>query len=60
LEKIYFNISPFLESLEPTQYVKELKDLERKVDAGEYHNEDGSPFRGKRLCRKLTLLMNSF
>jgi len=59
-DKIYFNISLFLESLEPTPYVEELKDLERKVDAKEYNNEDGSPLTGKWLCTKLGFLMYSF
>ena len=59
-EKIWFNISPFLESLEPTPYSSEIKELERKIDNGEYHNMDGSPLTGSRLCTKITLLMNSF
>lgn len=59
-DKIYFNMSPFLRSLEPTPYRVELEQLEKKVDAGEYRNEDGTPLTGKRLCTKLGLLMNSF
>ena len=59
-EKINFNITPFLESLEPTPYSVEVKELEESVDRGEYHNKDGTPLTGKRLCTKLGLLMNSF
>ena len=59
-EKINFNITPFLESLEPTPYSAEVKELEESVDRGEYHNKDGTPLTGKRLCTKLGLLMNSF
>ena len=59
-EKIYFNITPFLESLEPTPYSEEMKELEESVDRGEYHNKDGTPLTRKRLCTKLGLLMNSF
>jgi len=36
--KIFFNISSFLECLKPTPYVVELKQLEKKVDRGEYNN----------------------
>ena len=60
LEKIYFNITPFLESLEPMPYSEEVKELEESVDRGEYHNKDGMSLTGKRLCTKLGLLMNSF
>jgi hypothetical protein len=59
-QKIDFNISPFLSSLESTPYVAELKQLEQKVDAGEYHNLDRTPLTGKWLVKKLGLLMNSF
>ena len=59
-EKINFNITPFLESLEPTPYSAEVKKLEESVDSGEYHNKDGTPLTEKRLCTKLGLLMNSF
>ena len=60
LEKIYFNIMPFLESLKPMPYSEEVKELEELVDKGEYHNKNGTPLIGKRLCTKLGLLMNSF
>jgi len=42
-DKIFFNIFPFLESLEPMPYVEELKQLEEKMDTGKYNNQDGSP-----------------
>ena len=59
-EKINYNITPFLESLEPTPYSAEVKELEESVDRGKYHYKDGTPLTGKRLCTKLGLLMNSF
>ena len=59
-EKIYFNITPLLASLEPTPYRTAIKQLEAKVDKGEFHNQDGTPLTGNRLCMKLTLLFNSF
>ena len=59
-EKIYFNITPFLENLEPMLYYEEVKELEESMDRRDYHNKDGMPLTGKRLCTKLGLLMNSF
>ena len=59
-EKINFSIMPFLESLEPMLCSAEVKELKESVDRGEYHNKDGTPLIGKRLCTKLGLLMNSF
>jgi hypothetical protein len=59
-DKMYFNISPLLQSMEPTPYSAELKQLEQKVDDGYYQNLDGTPLTGRRLITKLTLLMTSF
>ena len=59
-EKINFNITSFLESLEPTPYSTEANELEESMDRREYHNKDGMSLTGKRLCTKLDLLMNSF
>ena len=49
-EKINFNITPFLESLEPTPYSAEVKELEESVDRGEYHNKDGTPLIRNLVC----------
>nr|PNR63283.1 hypothetical protein PHYPA_001708 [Physcomitrium patens] len=59
-KRIPFTMSPFLESLEPTEYSGEVKQLEAKIDKGDYTEKDGSPAFGKRLCTKINSLLQDF
>nr|PNR26859.1 hypothetical protein PHYPA_030340 [Physcomitrium patens] len=59
-KRIPFTMSPFLESLEPTEYSGEVKQLEAKIDRGDYTEKDGSPAFGKRLCTKINSLLQDF
>nr|PNR52876.1 hypothetical protein PHYPA_009251 [Physcomitrium patens] len=59
-KRIPFTMSPFLESLEPTEYSGEVKQLEAKIDKGDYTKKDGSPAFGKRLCTKINSLLQDF
>nr|PNR31764.1 hypothetical protein PHYPA_025887 [Physcomitrium patens] len=59
-KRIPFTMSPFLESLEPTEYSGEVKKLEAKIDRGDYNEKDGSPAFGKRLCTKINSLLQDF
>nr|PNR27966.1 hypothetical protein PHYPA_028558 [Physcomitrium patens] len=59
-KRIPFTMSPFLESLEPTEYSGEVKQLEAKIDRGDYNEKDGSPAFGKRLCTKINSLLQDF
>ncbi|XP_024357441.1 uncharacterized protein [Physcomitrium patens] len=59
-KQIPFIMSPFLESLEPTEYSGEVKQLEAKIDRGDYNEKDGSPAFGKRLCTKINSLLQDF
>ena len=58
--QISFTLLHFLESLEPTPYRIEIKHLEAKIDKGEYKDKDGSRATGKRLCAKVTTLLQNF
>ena len=49
LEKIYFDVISFLESLKPTRYDFEVGFLEKAISKGQYHNEDGMPLTENRL-----------
>ena len=57
---IPFNLTSFLESLEPTEYRDEIKQLEVKIDRGEYKDRNGLPASGKRLCSKICTLFQDF
>nr|PNR28878.1 hypothetical protein PHYPA_027570 [Physcomitrium patens] len=59
-KRIPFIMSPFLESLEPTEYRGEVKQLEAKIDRGDYNEKDGSSAFGKRLCTKINSLLQDF
>nr|PNR49410.1 hypothetical protein PHYPA_011306 [Physcomitrium patens] len=59
-KRIPFTMSLFLESLEPTEYSGEVKQLEAKIDKGDYNEKDGSPAFGKRLCTKINSLLQDF
>jgi hypothetical protein len=57
---IPFHLSPFLESLEPTPYRSEIKELEKMMDNNEWKNANGTPLTWKRLCNKIRHLFTDF
>lgn len=57
---IPFNLSPFLESLEPTPYSSEIKELEKKLDNNEWKNANSIPLTRKKLCSKIRHLFTDF
>ena len=59
-KQIPFTLLHFLESLEPTEYKREIRHVKAKIDRGEYKERDGSPVVGKRLCTKVNSLLQDF
>ena len=55
---IPFTLTNLLESLEPTEYSGEIKDLENK--ARDFLDSTGNPIVGKRLCSKVNSLLRDF
>ena len=50
---ISFNLSLFLESLDPMPYRSEIKELEKKLDNNEWKNANDTPLTWKKLCNKI-------
>ena len=59
-KQIPFTLLHFLESLEPTEYRREVKHVEAKIDRDEYKERDGLLAVGKRLCTKVNSLLQDF
>ena len=59
-KQIPFSLTHFLQILEPTDYLGEIKHVEAKINRGEYKERDGSPAVGKRLCTKVNSLLQDF
>ena len=57
---IPFAITPLLESLEPTPFKSEIKELERRIDNNEWMDVNGSSLSWKRLANKIRGLFRDF
>ena len=55
---IPFTLAHLLESLQPTEYVGEIKELENKVK--DFIDSNNRPIVGKRLCSKVNSLLRDF
>ena len=58
LKAIPFTLVHLLESLQPVEYVGEIKELENK--AKDFINSNNKPIVGKRLCSKVNSLLRDF
>ena len=57
---IPFAITPLLESLEPTPFRGEIKELERRIDNNEWKDVNGSSISWKKLANKIRGLFRDF
>ena len=58
--QIPFAITPLLESLEPTPFRREIKELERRIDNNEWKDVNGSLLIWKKLANKIRGLFRDF
>ena len=58
--QIPFAITPLLESLEPTAFRGEIKELERRIDNNEWKDVNGSLLIWKKLANKIRGLFRDF
>ena len=58
--RIPFAITPLLESLEPTPFRGEIKELERRIDNNEWKDVNGSSISWKKLANKIRGLFRDF
>jgi hypothetical protein len=58
--KISLNITPFIMTLEPTEYRSEIPEMEKKIDNNFFHNAAGKLFTRKTLCNRLRTLFVTF
>ena len=58
--RIPFAITPLLESLEPTSFRGEIKELEKRIDNNEWKDVNGSSFSWRKLANKIRGLFYDF